>query len=126
MEKKDNGSRNILISAIVLIILQGANLVGVAVNRTDIRHNAELAKESFRKVDMVYNDYVPMWFMEGLQRSTNYQTEEIIATIKGDMSKVKEINNKYMEFQRMMLNNLAQMRGGYSTTTRSLKPPNPE
>ena len=126
MEKKDNGSRNLLISAIVLIILQGANLVGVAVNRTDIRHNAELAKESFIKVDMVYRDYVPMWFMEGLQRNTNYQTEEIIATMKGDISKVKEINNKYMEFQRTMLNNLAQMRGGYSMTTRSIKPPNPE
>ena len=119
---KDTSSRNILITALVLIILQGANLVGVAINRSDIKYNAKSSRTISDKVDMMYKDYVPMWFLEGLQQNTNYQTEEIIATMNGNAAKVKEINKKYITFQKTMLNNMAQMRGGYTSITRSVKP----
>ena len=113
MTVKDNSSRNILITALVLIILQGANLVGVALNRSDITDNKE-------KVVTMWNDYVPMWFLEGLTQNTNYQTQEIIATMQGDQAKVKEINTKYIEFQKTMINNMIKMRGGTSLQSRGL------
>lgn len=71
-----------------------------------------------KKIDIVAKDYVPMWFLEGLEQNRTYQTEEIVATLKGDQVAIKEINAKYMEFQKTMMSNFIQMRGGYSTTTR--------
>jgi len=112
--EKNNNSRNLIIVGLIMIILQGANLVGVAVNRVDIVNNAE-------KLDVVFKDYVPMWFLEGLQKNNDYKTEEIIATLSGDKEQVKKINTKYIEFQNIMMNNLIKMRGGRTMITRSGK-----
>ena len=114
MESKNNNSRSLIIVGLIMIILQGANLVGVAVNRVDIVNNVE-------KLDMVFKDYVPMWFLEGLQKNNDYKTEEIIATLSGDKEQVKKINAKYIEFQNIMMNNLIKMRGGKTMIARSGK-----
>ena len=109
-----NNSKSLIIVALIMIILQGANLVGVAVNRIDIVHNA-------KTLDIVARDYVPLWFLEGIQKNMNYQTEEIVATINGsDKEVIKEINKKYLEFQKDMINNLAHNRGGYTMVVRSV------
>lgn len=113
MITKETSTRTLLITAIIMIVLQGANLIGVAVNRVDIINNAE-------KLQVVYKDYVPMWFMEGLQKNNDYRTEEIIATLKGDVDEIKKINQKYIDFQKTMINNLIIMRGGMTTTVRSI------
>ena len=112
--EKNNSSKGLIIIGLIMIILQGANLVGVAVNRVDIVNNAE-------KLDLVYKDYVPMWFLEGMQKNNDYKTEEIIATLSGDKEQVKKINTKYIEFQNIMMNNLIKMRGGRTMVTRSGK-----
>jgi hypothetical protein len=74
--------------------------------------------ETKYKVDYVWKDYVPMWYMEGMIKNMNYQTEEIVATIQGDKERVKQINVKYLEFQKTMLSNIVQARGGMSNITR--------
>jgi len=112
--EKNNSSKGLIIIGLIMIILQGANLVGVAVNRVDIVNNAE-------KLDLVYKDYVPMWFLDGMQKNNDYKTEEIIATLSGDKEQVKKINTKYIEFQNIMMNNLIKMRGGRTMVTRSGK-----
>ena len=109
---KDNGGKYILIAAIFMIVLQGANLVGVATNSKDI-------KDTNQRLDYIWKNFVPMWFLEGMQKNNDYKTEEIVATLKGDDAKVKEINEKYIEFQNIMLNNMIQMREGISLITRS-------
>lgn len=96
-----------------MVLLQGANLVGVAVNRSDIVHDN-------KKVEVMWSEYVPMWFLEGITQNTNYQTEELIATIQGDQTKVKEINAKYIEFQKTMINNMIKMRGGTTMQSRGI------
>jgi len=109
-----NNSKSLIIVALIMIILQGANLVGVAVNRKDITNNA-------RTLEIVARDYVPMWFLEGMQKNMNYQTEEIVATINGGNKEViKEINKKYLEFQKDMINNLVHNRCGYTMVVRSV------
>jgi hypothetical protein len=114
---KDNTGKYILIAALFMILLQGANLVGVAINTRDIR-------EVTRRTDYIWKDYVPMWFMDGMIKNNDYKTEEIVSTLKGDDAKVKEINKKYIDFQTIMLNNMIQMRGGISLITRSGNPDN--
>jgi len=113
MAIEKNGSKGLIIAALVMIILQGANLVGVAINRVDIVHNAKL-------LDVVAKDYVPMWFLEGMQKNNDYKIEEIIATINGDVAEIKRINAKYIDFQKDMINNLAHNRGGYTMIVRSV------
>ena len=109
-----NNSKSLIIVALIMIILQGANLVGVAVNRVDIIQNA-------KTLDIVTRDYVPMWFLEGMQKNINYQTEEIVATINGvSKEEIAKINKKYIDFQRDMINSLARNRGGYTTVVRSV------
>lgn len=77
--------------------------------------------EDTKKIEYIQRDYIPFWFLEGMIQNQNYQTEEIVATIKGDNEKVREINSKYVDFQKTMLNNLSKARGGFSNTTRSIK-----
>jgi hypothetical protein len=113
MTIKDTQPKYLLITAVIMLVLQGANLVGVAINTKDIKENSD-------KINFVSKDYVPMWFLEGLQKNNDYKTEEIIAVIKGDEVNVKEINAKYIDFQKTMLNNMASMRGGYSQVTRGV------
>ena len=114
MINKENGGKYLLITALFMVILQGSLLVGVAINSKDI-------KENTAKINFVAKDYVPMWFLEGLQKNNDYKTQEIIAVLRSDDAKIKEINEKYIDFQKTMLNNLANMRGSYTQNTRGGK-----
>jgi hypothetical protein len=62
-----------------------------------------------------------MWFLEGLQKNNDYKTQEIIAVLQGDNTKIRDINEKYIDFQKTMLNNMASMRESYTNTTRGDK-----
>jgi hypothetical protein len=108
---KDNTGRTLLLTALFMVVLQGANLVGVALNTKDIKRADE-------KISFMWKDYVPMWFLEGMQKNQDFKTEEIVATLKGDKDKIKEINKKYMEFQTTMMNDLIRSRGVMTQVTR--------
>lgn len=71
-------------------------------------------------LNFVAKDYIPAWFLEGIYQNMAFQTEEIVATIKGDKEKIKEINLKYSAFQKTMLNNFIQNRGGVPNVTRGI------
>ena len=111
---QESGGKYILMTALFMVLLQGANLVGIAINTKEI-------KEQKEKITFIGNDYVPLWFLEGLQKNNDYKTQEIIAVIKGDDVAIQEINKKYVEFQSDMLKNLSKARGGYTNIVRSVK-----
>jgi len=79
-------------------------------------------KNDHKMLNAISRDYVPAWFLEGMYDNMTYQTEEIVATLNGNSEKIKEINDKYIDFQKNMLNNLIKMRGGITNNTRSIKP----
>jgi hypothetical protein len=122
---RDNSSRNLLITAIVLVTMQGANLVGVAVNRSDINHNNKL-------VTQINREYAPMMFLEGLAKNNNYQTQEIvsktgelIATFSKDekladkyREDIVKINEKYLDFQKTMIDQMMSIKKATNSTTR--------
>jgi tetrahydromethanopterin S-methyltransferase subunit G len=74
-----------------------------------------------KKVEFVWRDYMPAMYLEGFAKNQNYQTQEIVATIKGDKEAVKEINAKYIDFQKTMLDNMIKARGGVTNTVRGGK-----
>lgn len=73
------------------------------------------------RLNTVWKDYIPTMFLEGFVQNQNYQTEEIVATMEGDKARIREINKKYLDFQKTMINQMIQMRGGTSSATRSIK-----
>jgi hypothetical protein len=110
-----NTERNTITNTILTILLQGAILVGITVNTLMVR-------ETNRKTEKMWSDYVPVVLLEGMTENSNYQIEEIVATIKGaDREKIKEINEKYYDFQKLMLNVLQKQRGGVTSVTRNAK-----
>ena len=114
MTNNVNSTKGLLITSVIVILLQGTLLIGVYGNRQQIKHDAGV-------LDFVSRDYAPTWLIEGLYENMIYQTEEIVATLNGDATKVKAINEKYIAFQKTMLNNLIQYRAGMTQNTRSGK-----
>ncbi|HUV85164.1 MAG TPA: hypothetical protein VMV86_05595 [Methanosarcinales archaeon] len=116
MAVTDKSSRNILVTAFILIVLQGANLVGIAINRADIKHNYE-------KVEIMYSDYVPLWLMQGLQENNDFKNREMIIAVtkvgSEKQAELEKISRKYLDFQKSLLNQMAQYRGGVTIITRS-------
>jgi len=112
MTLKDNSAKQILVAAVITILLQSGIVAGMALHGKRISDNE-------RVIYNINHDYIPTWFLQGLIENMNYQTEEIVATMNGDQTKVHEINVKYVAFQKTMMNNLIQMRGGISNTKRS-------
>jgi hypothetical protein len=116
MASENSSNRSSLINTIIVIVLQGITLVGITTNTI-------MVKENNRKTERMWSDYVPMVLLEGMIENSNYQIEEIVATINGiDKAKIKEINEKYYDFQKLMLNVLQKQRGGVTSVTRDAKP----
>jgi hypothetical protein len=76
-------------------------------------------------IRFLQKDYVPLWVVNDLQENQNYMVMDIVAQLGGDKKKVEEVALKYTEFQKRVINKLAQTRGGTTTITRSIKSENP-
>jgi hypothetical protein len=105
-----------VIYGLIIVILGAGAIQFVSFGAT--KNQVESLQKS---VDFVSKDYIPTMFLEGLLKNQNYQTQEIVSTINGDKQRVKEINEKYIDFQKTMLNNFIQQRGGYTNITRGGK-----
>ena len=114
-ERKINRLVNIIYGLITLFI---AGSLTLFVTFGELKAQT---KETERKVNFVWNDYMPAMYLEGFSKNQNYQTQEIVATIKGDKEAVKEINAKYIDFQKTMLDNMIKSRGGITNTVRGVK-----
>lgn len=115
MDEKYNQLLKVVYGLVIVIIGAGAiQFVTFGELKSDVKNN-------IARTDYIWKEFVPTMFLEGFAQNQNYQTQEIVATLTGDKAKVKEINDKYIEFQKTMINNLIQMRGGMSNTTRSIK-----
>ncbi|MGE5457299.1 MAG: hypothetical protein ACM3RX_02990 [Methanococcaceae archaeon] len=78
-------------------------------------------KETDEKLQFIDRNYVPTIFLEGMQQNYSYQLQEIVATFTGDENKVRIISQKYNEFQQTMIKQMIGVKGGISSTTRSIK-----
>jgi hypothetical protein len=70
-------------------------------------------------------DYCPLWVVTEMEQSHNLEAKEIAATFSAtdkDKEKLNEILQKYSDFQKFVLNQLATIRGGSSNITRSYHP----
>jgi hypothetical protein len=76
-------------------------------------------------LSIVSKEYIPTFFLEGLQKNYMFYTKEMIARITNNKEELDEIGNKYSQFQQDMTKQMIQMRGGVTTDTRSLKSETP-
>jgi hypothetical protein len=112
MDKKYNRLMNIIYGLIVAIVSAGAiQFISFGEAKAQIRINTE-------KLLFIDRNYVPTVFLDGFVQNQNYQTQEIVATIHGDPIKIKEINDKYLEFQKTMINQMIKFRDGISNVER--------
>jgi len=114
-KKMDDRYSNLMkvIYGLIIVILGAGAIQFVSFGAT--KNQVESLQKS---VDFVSKDYIPTMLLEGLLKNQNYQTQEIVATINGDKQEVKAINDKYLDFQKTMINNFIQLRGGYTNITR--------
>lgn len=122
---QDNSPKYLFWTAIILVILQGANLVGVANATIGLKHETEnrVSADSTLnyKVTLVGKDYLPLWFYERMQQNEDFKIQELIATFtNADKSKIKDINAKYQVFQKDVMNDIIRMRGGYTNISRGV------
>lgn len=106
--------RYVIIVSIIMIILQGGNLVGVALNR-------EKSLDNEKKIEFIGRDYAPMWFVQALQSNEDYRTQELVAVFGGDTQKAKEISVKYEAFRESMISQMIRFKGGITNITRTAK-----
>ena len=118
LQKLDNSTK-LMITA---ILLQGTLLVAVTTLTVNNSEQDRRIASQEKKIDFIGRDYVPAIFLDGIMRSYDYQTKEIIATLGGDEKTVNEMHIKYNELRRDMLNMMQGMRGGMTSTTRSIQP----
>jgi len=77
------------------------------------------------RIDFLSKDYAPLWIMQEMQQNNDYMVQEISATFgatEPDKVKIKEIQKKYADFQKWVVNNIAASRGGITTIIRSFEP----
>ena len=115
MVLKDTSGKQILIAAIIVITLQSGIVAGIAL------HNYRISSVE-RRVDFVSKNFVPMFFLEGMAENSNYQIKELVAHISGNDAEVDKINEKYLSFQKMMINSLIQLQGGVTNVARGELP----
>ena len=125
---KDNPNAMNLITLLTLILLLGANLVGIADNRKNIKDNS-------KSIAYINKEFVPMMFLNGMAKNSNYQTSEIvnttgelIAVFSGNKElaqeyriKISDIQKKYLDFQQTMIDQMIEIKKANSTNTRSGK-----
>jgi hypothetical protein len=114
LKEIDNGSK-LLITAIIMVILQGTLLISVTKNISE-------DQEQERKIEWMWKNDVSTVFLEGIMKSYEYQTQEIVSIIGGDPEKIRHASAKYLDFRKEMLNMMQETRGGMTSRTRSIKP----
>jgi hypothetical protein len=105
----------------IFIKLAIACIATILLAITVLSINFSTQKEQGDDIRFLQKDYVPLWVVNDLQENQQFMTLDIIAQLGGDKVKAQEISNKYIEFQKSVLTRIAQVRGGRTTTTRSIK-----
>lgn len=113
-DKRYYRMRNTFISFIAVILsvfLSSWYLSGVRIGKLE---------KSMETLEFVAKDYMPAWYGQNMVRLMDLHTEKVIATLKGNTEEVKRIDAEFEEVIKIMQDNFIRMRGGMTTTTRSI------
>ena len=116
MDAKYNRLMNLVYGLIFVIVGAGAIQF---VTFGEVKAQASITQ---KRTDLIWGDYMPTIFMEGIMKTYSLQTQSIVAKFGGDAEIVRKENEKFDELRSELLNNLQAMRGGMTSITRSIKP----
>ncbi len=115
MEAKYTRLMNVVYGLVIVILGAGAIQF---VSFGEVKAQAKITQE---RTDLIWRDYMPTIFMEGIMKTYSLQTQSIVAKFGGDAEIVRKENEKFDELRKELLNNLQIMRGGMTSTIRSVK-----
>jgi len=104
------------IKIMIVAILGAISVVSVLIVKVDQNKDS---------IKFLSKDYTPLWTLQALQSNNDYMVQEIAATFgatEPDKAKIKDIQKKYADFQKWVVNNIAQQRSGISTIIRGADP----
>ena len=82
-----------------------------------------IQKKQGEKIDYLWKNEAPIGIVNDLMENLNYMMIDIVAqTNGGDKKKIEGIATKYIEFQKKVINKLAEIQGGNTSITRSIHP----
>lgn len=103
-------------NAILMTLLGTFIAVGVTqiILSARLQANLEYTQETVRKIN---DDYTPLFVMDAIVESNNLMTQEIVGIKEADQAKVKEVQKKYAELQKMVIQQLSTVRGAKSNNS---------
>lgn len=97
------------LNGIVIALLSTFIIIGVA-QLTLSAKTQEMVRQNTEKINKINNDYTPLFVINTIVESNNLMTQEIVGIREADKEKVKEVQKKYAELQKMVINELSNVR----------------
>jgi hypothetical protein len=101
---KEKSGNTILVGLLSTFIVVGISQIVLSVKlQENLRYTQEL-------VEKINDDYTPLFVMRTIVESNNLMTQEIVGIKEADQEKVKEVQRKYAELQKTVINELSSVR----------------
>jgi len=129
LDKKHTVLRRILISVCIVLFSAfiGQWLLSyqtIEKNTKDIDKIKSNLEEITASLKFISKDYVPYWYLQGMNDLYALNTERIIAVVAGkDKAEIQRIENEFKQTIQIMQDNFIRMRGGMDNITRNYQPP---
>lgn len=104
-------------SAFIITLLSVFITIGVAQITMSVK-TAELVKQNTERIRKIDDDYTPLFVMQALIESNDLMMQEVVGIKEADQAKIKEVQRKYAELQKSVINHLSTMRGGKTVGNR--------
>ncbi len=103
--KGDRTANAILMGLLGTFIAVGVTQVVISAK---LQENLRFTQETVKKIN---DDYTPMFVIEAIVESNNLMTQEIVGIKEGDQAKVREVQKKYADLQKMVITQMSKTRG---------------
>ena len=99
------------ISTLIISLLAVFITIGVAQITMSVK-TAEMVRQNTERIQKINDDYTPLFVMQALIESNDLMMQEVVGIKEADQAKIKEVQRKYAELQKSVINHLSTMRGG--------------
>jgi hypothetical protein len=110
LEKRNSIVLKITTSMIILIL---TTLIGIGIY-------IQKANQLRNDVDDIEKNYIPIMFLDGLQKNQYFMTKDLIIQLTGASSEnIDKLTCEYREFQKFMIDQMIDIKKAHSGRTRS-------
>jgi len=103
-ESKERSISNLLIGLLATFLVIGIAQVTLTIT---LKENLNHTQQQVQKIN---DDYTPMFVVEAIVESNNLMTQEIVGIREGDARKVRDVQKKYADLQKLVIENMSRSR----------------